>query len=564
MPDFIAVKSGRNVQVVVLIPAYKPQEVLISVARGVLADHSCELIVVDDGSGAAHEHIFEAVAALPRVHLLRHAVNLGKGAALKTGMNYALISFPGLLGVVTADADGQHAVEDIRRVAERMKHSPGLLVLGVRRFDRDVPLRNRVGNNLTRRMVRLLLGQKLSDTQTGLRGIPRLLMEQLLRIPSTGYEFELDMLTTAKHRGFEIGEEPIRTIYDHPNRTSHFNPLVDSMKIYFVLLRFSFVSILTAAIDNLVFFLVFRLYASIVIAQVIARGVAVLFNYTAARSAVFLSRERHAVIFPRYLALVAVNGFVSYVLISFLAGELRIPVMWAKVIAETALFLANFAIQRDFVFTRKREFSAATDWTQYYEKVPPTAKLTRKYTGAVLTRALSRFCGSERPSIVEIGGANSCFLDELLRNIRPREVHIVDLNEFGLDLLRKRIQPGQRVFLHHQDCRTVSLAEPADAVFSVGLIEHFDPENTRAATLAHFRLLRPGGIAIISFPTPTWLYRAARAVCEALGLWKFPDERPLMPGEVLATVNEHGTVLYQKTLWPLVFTQHMIVARKDA
>lgn len=102
----------------------------------------------------------------------------------------------------------------------------------------------------------------------------------------------------------------------------------------------------------------------------------------------------------------------------------------------------------------------------------------------------------------------------------------------------------------------------ADTVFSVGLIEHFDPQGTRSAVLKHFELLRPGGYAILSFPTPTALYRAARAVTEFFGLWNFPDERPLRRGEVLESVAPLGDVVLEKTLWPLVYTQHLMVIRK--
>jgi hypothetical protein len=86
--------------------------------------------------------------------------------------------------------------------------------------------------------------------------------------------------------------------------------------------------------------------------------------------------------------------------------------------------------------------------------------------------------------------------------------------------------------------------------------------GTRRAILAHFDILKPGGYAIISFPTPTLLYRTARGITEMLGLWRFPDERPLENAEVLRTVAERGDVIFEKTLWPLVFTQRFIVARK--
>jgi len=108
----------------------------------------------------------------------------------------------------------------------------------------------------------------------------------------------------------------------------------------------------------------------------------------------------------------------------------------------------------------------------------------------------------------------------------------------------------------------LALDAPADLVFSVGLVEHFDPARTREAVLAHFRALRPGGVAIITFPRPTLLYRATRGLIELVGMWKFFDERPLQPEEVISAIQETGEVMYQQLLWPLFLTQQLIVARK--
>lgn len=207
----------------------------------------------------------------------------------------------------------------------------------------------------------------------------------------------------------------------------------------------------------------------------------------------------------------------------------------------------------------------ATDWTGYYTATPFTAKLTRRYTRAVLLAALRRYTALSPPNsgcIVELGGANSCFLDRILRELAPREYHIVDTNEYGLNLLRRRIKPEHNVTLHNISALEYRPSEPADVVFSVGLIEHFDPGGTEAMIRAHFKVLRPGGCAIISFPTPTWLYRVARNLTEALGLWKFPDERPLRRLEVINTARELGEIVYEKTLWPLVFTQQLLVIKK--
>jgi hypothetical protein len=107
-------------------------------------------------------------------------VNPGKGAALKTGINYILCEFPDALGVVTADADGQHHPEDILRVAGRLASDRESLILGVRSLRSTVPLHSRIGKRITRSLVWLPIGQRLSDTQTGLRAIPRSLLSELL------------------------------------------------------------------------------------------------------------------------------------------------------------------------------------------------------------------------------------------------------------------------------------------------------------------------------------------------------------------------------------------------
>jgi hypothetical protein len=208
----------------------------------------------------------------------------------------------------------------------------------------------------------------------------------------------------------------------------------------------------------------------------------------------------------------------------------------------------------------------ATDWDRYYKSVPFTAKLTRRYSTAVLLAAIQRHAVPAAPdrqlAITEIGGANSCFIESILAKTSCRSYDVIDTNSYGLSLLEKKAGLSRAVRLHQQNVLDLSMDSKADIVFSVGLVEHFDPAETRQAVLSHFDILRSGGIAIITFPTPTWLYRAARKLIETIGMWKFPDERPLSPSEVAAAVRERAAILEQKTLWPLILTQHIIVARK--
>ena len=328
--------AGRPV---VLIPAYQPSTVLPEMVRQLTASGDVEaVVVVDDGSGPECRAIFEAAAAVEGVTVLRHVVNQGKGAALKSGIRYALATFPGLAGVVTADADGQHDAADILRIAQILLAEPDALVLGARTFSGEVPWRSRFGNLLTRSVLRAAIGSKLADTQTGLRGVPAALAAHLPAIAANGYEFELEMLLTCGDARREIVETGIETIYIDRNRGSHFNPLLDSMRVYFVFLRFAAVSMITAGIDNTVFLLLHRSWPSVIACQFASRAVAGVFNYSANKMEVFRSRTQNTVALPRYCVSVVAQGLVSYFLFTNLSRLLEIDVVIAKILVETGLF----------------------------------------------------------------------------------------------------------------------------------------------------------------------------------------------------------------------------------
>ena len=336
----------------VIIPAYQPSAALVNVVSGLCREFT-QIVIVDDGSGPAYANVFDEVVRMPGVRLLRHESNRGKGAALKTGISHALAEFPHIDGVITADADGQHLPEDIARVRDRFRRDCRTLVLGSRAFDRDVPLRSQVGNTFTRWAMRLLFGEKLSDTQTGLRAIPREFAAGLLHLPTTRYEFELDMLMAAREQSVAVVEEPIHTVYETGNTSSHFNPLLDSMRIYFVLLRFCYTSLLTAVIDNVAFYFAYRGGLGLFGSQVAGRAIAVLFNYIAVRSAVFCARDAHRIAMPKFLALVAVSGTAAYFGIRAVVASTNVPVLWAKIAVESLLFFVNFAVQRHWVFPKR-------------------------------------------------------------------------------------------------------------------------------------------------------------------------------------------------------------------
>ena len=340
---------------VVLIPAYKPGPDFPGLIADLIRLGVARITIVDDGSGPWFRTRFDEAAAHPQVRIVRHAINLGKGAALKTGINAILCDYPNTQVVVTADADGQHAADDIVAVAQTACANPGALVLGSRVFAKDVPFRSKLGNNATKVVLRIVAGQKLSDTQTGLRAIPAHLLPDLLKIPSQGYEFELDMLLLSRNKRLRLLEKPIRTIYLDGNSSSHFNPLLDSMRIYFVLLRFAMISMCTAVLDNLLFSAWYLYSGNKAASQIVGRLGAMTFNFATVKRMVFNSRGRVLREFLQYAALVAVSGTISYGMIVLFTSRLGMGVLKAKLLAEGILFLANFLVQRDIIFTGGRE-----------------------------------------------------------------------------------------------------------------------------------------------------------------------------------------------------------------
>jgi glycosyltransferase involved in cell wall biosynthesis len=341
---------------IALIPAYNPIENLPGYISELLNKKIfSKVVVVNDGSTQDYDPIFSILKHSADVVILKHAINRGKGAALKTGLNYIACEFPNIVGVVTIDADGQHSIEDACNIAQALCARPQHLIVGVRNFKGQVPFRSLLGNTLTRYTLRIVAGIKLTDTQSGLRGIPIKLIATLLRIEANAYEFELDMLIAANQHGFKIEELPVQTIYLNGNTRSSFRPLWDSLRIYFVLFRFSIIAILSAILDYGIFMLIYFLIAHNVMAALICgRVVSVTFNYLNVRHYAFRSHESHIHTLPKYLALALVSGLIAYALIVGMMDLLSWHVVWAKVVAEFVMFIINFLIQRDFIFRRPK------------------------------------------------------------------------------------------------------------------------------------------------------------------------------------------------------------------
>ena len=223
---------------IVLIPAYEPDEQLIMLVKRFTEQTDFSLVVVNDGSSPDKDAVFAALP--PSVTVLRHEQNRGKGCAMKTGMAYIWEHFPHDEGVVVVDADGQHLLPDVLRVCDALHEHPDALILGSRRFTGNVPLRSKLGNKITRSFMKLACGVGVTDTQTGLRAIARKHLPLMCSIGGERYEYETQMLLSLKGAGLGVGEVVIDTVYIDENQTSHFNTVKDSWRIYKLIFRHLF------------------------------------------------------------------------------------------------------------------------------------------------------------------------------------------------------------------------------------------------------------------------------------------------------------------------------------
>jgi glycosyltransferase involved in cell wall biosynthesis len=334
--------------IVFLIPAYQPTDALCKLLQEIRLHDPSHIVVVDDGSGPGFEAVFQCVKRVPETSVLTNAINLGKGAALKHGMNYILVNYPASTGVVTADADGQHSPADVLKIADYLRDNAYDVVFGARQFGPNVPMRSKLGNLVSRYLYRMFIGLSLSDTQTGLRGIPKALMERCLSIRANRYEFETEQLIVIKSARMPVREIPIQTIYIDDNRASHFRPVLDSAQIYFVLLRYVASSLVTEGVDLLVFATIIAWSGDLLLSNTVGRLVAIWVQFTLLQRFVFRLRG-NAKMFAAYLGLVVVSGIVSTAIQIQLASLISYPVP-AKIIAEIMVFLFNFLFLRDLVF----------------------------------------------------------------------------------------------------------------------------------------------------------------------------------------------------------------------
>ena len=350
-------------QAVILIPSLEPDERLPAYIRQLKEGGFGHIVVVDDGSGEDYRAIFREVEDVGDTVVLTHEVNKGKGVALKTGYQYIEENLKDITGVITADADGQHTVEDCLHLAEQLEKKERALYLGSRDFSlENVPPKSRSGNRITSMVFKLLFGHYLPDTQTGLRAFRREELEFMRNVEGDRYEYEMKVLIACSRAGIPMIPITIETIYENDNKGTHFHPIRDSWRIYKVILgsffRFMASSLTCVAIDQGIFNLLnLAVFANgveksgpiILLCTAAARIVSATVNFLLNRNFVFGKNGDAKKAFVRYIML-----SVCIMLLSaggtWLLSRIGLSSTVAKLITDTVLYFVSYRFQEQWVF----------------------------------------------------------------------------------------------------------------------------------------------------------------------------------------------------------------------
>ncbi len=354
---------------VILIPSLEPDERLPAYIQKLAESGFGHIVVVDDGSPESYQPIFRRLEETdPRVKVLHHDVNHGKGVALKTGYKWIEENLAGISGVITADADGQHTVPDCIHLAEELEKGERALYLGSRDFSlENVPPKSRTGNRFTSLLFFLLYGKWLQDTQTGLRAFRREDLPFMIGVEGERFEYEMNVLIACARNGVPMIPITIETVYENENRGTHYHPIRDSMRIFRVIIsgfvRFMGVSILCFLVDqglfNLLNLAAFGNQAAkaakyILIATAMARLVSASLNFILNKSFVFRLKGHTGGALWKYI-LVALCIMLMSGTGVWLLGRIGINSTIAKVVIDFLLYFVSFQAQQKWVFREEKE-----------------------------------------------------------------------------------------------------------------------------------------------------------------------------------------------------------------
>ena len=348
---------------ILIIPAMEPRKDFAGFIDELLQLHMGPIIVVDDGSGMKFRNLFHSINAKENCTVLYHEKNYGKGASIKTAIRWCLEHFYSFKGIITVDCDGQHLPKDVKAVYDKLiTLQENELVLGVRSFDNEeTPEMSRLGNRVSSWIMKTLYSIDLQDTQTGLRGFHRSLLEWLLTVGGDHYDYELHVLIEAKKKSVTFNLVHVETVYFRRNIDSHYRPFTDSLYIARIMahgvMKYFASSLTATALDLSIFTILTKVVFShlplsfrLLFGTLIARIFSSILNYSINRRLVFSQDTRFYPTMLKFYTVWICQLSISYSLVLALTAATGIDEVFVKMMVDAVLALFSYQVQLRWVF----------------------------------------------------------------------------------------------------------------------------------------------------------------------------------------------------------------------
>lgn len=330
---------NQEIKYIALVPAYEPDNNLPRVVKE-LQENNFDVVVVNDGSSLDYKEFFDAC----NTKKISYPTNRGKGYALKKGYEYVKNNYEKYI-IVTIDSDGQHTVEDAINLCRYVRENPDTLAIGKRLRKDNVPVRSKIGNALTKFVFELATGEKIYDTQSGLRAFSNNLMDYMIEIEGERFEYEMNVLLYLSKRNIKYKEIEIQTIYIDNNKKSHFKALKDSLKIYGKIAEFKVIPLITFFMDLVVFAALIIWLNKIIPSNIISKVISLALYYILNIREIFKEKPMIKDILIQILTIILYIGLSTTMV--YVLSKL-INAYTSKVIIELILFIIIQKINNKF------------------------------------------------------------------------------------------------------------------------------------------------------------------------------------------------------------------------
>ncbi len=334
---------------IVLISTFEPDTSFVSFLKE-LKEIGVEVLVIDDGSTISFQKTFEEAERLVKV--IHHEFSKGKGACIKTGLEYIKANCHTNYCVTTMDYQKKYAIEDVKAVLEEATRNPNAYVLGAKRRTKDTSKIKKLSSEAMRLAYQKKTGKDIYDTQAGLRAFTNNLTDFLLNIKGNHFDYEINCLLKCAEQNIEIKEVAL---------TKEEQILLEKKEIKTPekeIFTFAMFPCIGIAIDFVLFLILFLFSKQAILSNIFARIISSFINFSRDKKQIYKEEASTSKVAKYYFLFVGGILLANTLIIAFLTSVFNLPVIFAKIITEIAIYAMCFSIKENWPAKETKEGQA--------------------------------------------------------------------------------------------------------------------------------------------------------------------------------------------------------------